>query len=104
MRHSGYRHLKPAQPDGHEPSSEGFYIHAFLLFCWFLSSMHWAWVWYSKQREARGKKCEERYGLPVYEIQHRDGAWRDCGDPAGQLLWPGDMSMSKDTGKIQSLW
>lgn len=96
MRHSGYRHLDPSKhtADGREARSAGFYIHAFLLFCWFLASVHWAWVWYTKRRDAREKECGEQYCLPLYESQLRDGPWEECGDQVGLLLWPDDSSMS----------
>lgn len=97
MRHSGYRHLNPPKraADGHDGTSGvGFYIHAFLLFCWFLASVHWAWVWYSNRRDARREEGQEQYSLPVYETQSREGhhQWEECGDQVALMLWTGDMS------------
>ena len=91
MRHSGYRHFDPAKHDGHENSKTGFYIHAFLLVCWLLTSMHWAWVWYTKRRDARRETYEERSGFPLYIIQLRDGRWENCEDEVGLLLRRGDI-------------
>lgn len=102
MRHSGYRHFNPPEhtADGHEMSSTSVYIHAFLLLCWFLASMHWAWVWYTKREDARREQGEQQYCLPLYEIQRRDGRREDCGDQVGLLLWLDDISNSENAGKL----
>lgn len=99
MRHAGYRHLSPAKQKASETSSIGFYIHAFLLLCWFAASMHWAWVWYTQRRDAR-RKCEERDGLPRYGIQLRHGQWGEGGNLVGFSPWPREMNPGEVAGKV----
>lgn len=97
MRHSAYRHFNPPKhtADGYRvTSSAGFYLHALLLFCWFLASMHWAWVWYTKRQDVQEEEFEKRYCLPLYERQLRDGRWEDCEHQVGLLSWPDDISIS----------
>ena len=94
MRHSGHRHLYPPQ-HATGTSGAGSYIHACLLFCWFLASVHWAWVWYVKRRDARREQSEARSYFPPGETLLREGRWEDGGDQGDFSLWPGDASRSE---------
>ena len=71
MRRSGYRDFDPPKiaAQGHESSSIGFCVDIFLLFCCFLVSMHLAWLFYSKRREARRKGGEEQCCIQLYEME-----------------------------------
>lgn len=95
MRHSGYRHFKPSKQCADESSSAGFYIHAFLLFCWFMASIHWAWVWYAERRDARRQWSEARFCLPSCEMLLREGQWEDAVDFSP---WPDNISISERPG------
>ena len=99
MRHSSHRHFNPAKQDNYETNRTGFYLQAFLLFCWFLACTYWVWVWYTKRRDARRKKCEEQYSIPLYEIQLWDCSREDGGELVSLSLWTDDMSTSEVAGK-----
>ena len=95
MRHSGYRHFKPSKQCADESNSAGFYIHAFLLFCWFMANIHWAWLWYAERRDARRQWSEARFCLSFCEMLLREGQWEDAVDFSP---WPDNLSISERPG------
>ena len=71
----------------------------FLLFCWFLASMYWAWLWYTQRRDAR-RDFDEQYDFPFDGMQLRDSQETRYEGEVGFSLWLNDISRSEFAGEF----